>query len=155
MDTPLRLVTDSEHPLIDTTSVRGFCFTRPMEQHVRSAGRYRLADELEQFARDRDTHKKPERATAAREAVAVLLAGAASVDFEGVTYLVGDDDRYTIRPGTRDEVLASLRDGAVGAAHFASGRREDQYHAAIAAIEAGAERVRVGHLEYIVTCNAE
>lgn len=118
--------------------------------HVRVHTREALVLELTEFAEDRDSQGKHERAAAARATAAELAAGAEHVLFERVRYQVSSNgpDRYTVYTGSRDEVLGSLRDGALGWAHFGSSRMESQIATAIGAVERGADMVRVGHLVY-------
>jgi hypothetical protein len=120
-------------------------------QHVRQAGPERLADELEDFARDRDEHGKIDRARRAREAAGWLRSGAQTeVDFERVTYRVGDYDRFSILTGDRAEVLAELKETALGWAHQGKSMLALEAAAAHTSIEGGAETARAGDLVFRV-----
>jgi hypothetical protein len=120
-------------------------------QHVRQAGPQRLADELEDFARDRDQHGKIQRAERAREAARWLLDGTVTeVDFNGNTWRIGEADRFSILTGDRAEVLAELKETALMWNH--QGKRELALDAVAAfnSIEGGAESARAGHLVFRV-----
>lgn len=120
-------------------------------EHTRIGPAERLAAELEDFATDRDSHGKHERATAARAAAVQLLAGH-GVLFERVYYAPSVDlDRYSARVGTRDEVIAELHDASDGFAHLGKDTLAFKARAAAAMILAGTSRhVRVGHLAWRV-----
>lgn len=124
-----------------------------MVHSVRSASLQTLADELEAFARDRDSHGKHDRARGAREAVAALSAGAPSTTFESVTYMIGEPDRFTAWLGTRDEIVAELHDASTGWAHHGKDELAFAARAAAGKITAGETMARVGHIEYRV-CNS-
>ena len=122
---------------------------------VRRAPRQQLIDELEQFAQDRERVGKQQRADGARAAAAKLAEGQPRVQFEQTAYIVDDEPgRNGVRSGTRAWVLAELEDGGKGWTHEGNRALALAHAAAIAEIEQGAVRVRVGHIEYEVTAEA-
>lgn len=117
---------------------------------MRSGPPERLAGELEEFARDRDSHGKPERAQAARDAAGRLLAGHAVV-FERLTHTPsGHADRTTMFTGTRAEVIADLDATGLGWLHGGDEELARAAAAAMADVEAGEGTVRVGWLTWRV-----
>jgi hypothetical protein len=112
-----------------------------------------LVEALEAFAADRDTHGKHERARGAREAAQRLTEGAHEVDFERVTYRVGDKDRYSTVEGAQADILAELDQAGRGWLQAGKEGLARQAARAMGMIERGETTARVGHLEYIVTCN--
>lgn len=123
-----------------------------MDYAVRSGDRAELVATLEQVERDRGGRgpREQERADEARRAADLLRGGADEVYFERVIYVVGGSDRYSVTAGSRDEVEAELRDGAVGFLHLGSPETAGQARDALERVAAGAEVVRVGHMVYVV-----
>jgi len=123
-----------------------------MTYDVRRAPRQQLIDELEQFAVHRAEQGKTERADGARAAAQKLAEGAERVQFEYTTYVADDDpSRNGVRSGSREWVLAELDEAGKGWTHHGNRALAIAHAAAINEIEQGAERVRVGHIEYVVT----
>lgn len=119
---------------------------------VRRGPREQLCAELHQIARDR-ADRNPERAAAATEAAQKLADadGYDRVQFEFTAYIVDNEpSRNGLRRGTREWVLAELREGEAGWTHEGNRLLALAHHNAIAEIEHGAARVTVGHIEYEV-----
>lgn len=130
--------------MTETTSIR-------LTYDVRRAPRERLIAELEEFAVDRERVGKQARADGARAAAAKLTEGQERVQFEYTAYIADDEPgRNGVRKGTREWVLAELDDAGKGWVHFGNRALAIAHAAAIAEIESGAMRVRVGHIEYEV-----
>jgi hypothetical protein len=121
-----------------------------MDYAVRSGDRETLIETLDQFAQDRGGRGKSERADDARRAAQALRDGADGAHFERIIYVPGENDRYSVISGTRDEVEAQLRDSDVGFLHLGSPETAAEARAALERVAAGAEVVRVGHLLYAV-----
>ena len=72
--------------------------------------------------------------------------------FEGVFYEVGDTpDRYGVHRAPTDQLLAELNDLGRGHVHDGDTDAAREAAQAIAGLEKGAERVRVGHTVYEAT----
>lgn len=118
---------------------------------VRRAPREQLVRELTEFAAHRREQGKTERADGAEAAAGKLTEGQERVQFEHTIYLVDDEPgRNAVRRGTREWVLAELEEAGKGWTHFGNRPLAMAHAAAIAEIEQGATRVRVGHIEYEV-----
>lgn len=114
------------------------------------AARTDLVAVLRQFASDRNRVGKVERANGATAAADKLAAGEDVVFFERTYYEVGEPTRYSVVRGTRDELLAELRDSAVGWAHMGKPGLAGEAKTAHRMITDGAESAQVGHLRYEV-----
>ena len=127
-----------------------------MTYDVRRAPRQQLIAELTEFADHRQQQPgKQHRADAARAAAAKLAEGQDRVQFEQTAYIVDDEpSRNAVRSGSREWVLAELEAGGEGWTHEGNRALALAHAAAIAEIEQGAVRVRVGHIEYEVTDEA-
>lgn len=122
---------------------------------VRRAPREQLVSELDEFAAHRQEQGKQDRADGARAAAQKLIEGQERVQFEHTVYVVdADPGRNAVRRGTREWVLAELDEAGKGWTHFGNRPLAITHAAAIAEIEQGAVRVRVGHIEYEVVSEA-
>jgi hypothetical protein len=54
------------------------------------------------------------------------------------------------KSGTREELITDLRDSAEGWRHFAKDELSEASSAGVAALQGGADSVRVGHTVYVV-----
>lgn len=119
--------------------------------HFRVAPCDVLIRELEEFAADRESHGKLERAAAARAAAAKLAAGAPRVFVERTWRVIGDEhDRYSAYVGSREQVVAELHDASEGWSRFGKMPLAMDARAAAGRVLAGEKRVQVGHLVYEV-----
>lgn len=119
--------------------------------HFRVAPRDVLIRELEEFATDRESHGKTQRAADARTAAAKLAAGAPRVFVERTWRVIGDQaDRYTAYAGSREQVIAELHSASEGWSRFGKMPLAMDARAAAGAVLAGDKRVQVGHLMYEV-----
>jgi hypothetical protein len=125
--------------------------------HVRQGSAQRLADELQDFARDREAQGKHQRAIAAREAAERLLAGEAEVTFERVAYRALDlcADRRSEITGPYGELLATIKGAALGFDHLGKEALALDAVRAYREIQEGAEVARVGHLVFRVVSHSE
>jgi hypothetical protein len=105
---------------------------------------------LRQFQADRAERSETRRATEAREAADALEGGAELAYFERIIYAVGESDRWSVWSGSRDEVLAQLRDAAVGWDHQGKPELAAQAVDAVERVVEGADLARVGHWLYVV-----
>jgi hypothetical protein len=117
--------------------------------HYRVAPRELLIAELLDFAADRQSHGKLERAARARMRAAELEAGAARVGFERVWHVVGaEPDRYTLYRGSRNDVCEQLEADGLSAVHVGAEEIAREAARALDAVQTGADRARVGHIVY-------
>ena len=118
---------------------------------VRRAPREQLVAELEEFAAHRAEQGKQERADGARAAAAKLLEGQDRVQFEHTAYIVDDEpSRDGVRRGSREWALAEARESEAGWTHEGNRLLALASHQAVAELERGATRVRIGHIVYEV-----
>jgi hypothetical protein len=123
-----------------------------MHSHsLRTAPREQLIAELHEFADDRESHGKHDRARGARAAATSLREGADEIPFEDTVYRVSTDTtRQDVRRGARDELLAEAREAHAGWTHLGKRHLAILAWTAVEELEQGATRVQIGHIVYEV-----
>lgn len=121
-----------------------------MDYSVRSGPRADLVATLRRFAADRAERSEDRRSREATEAADALEGGKEFAYFERIVYAVGESDRWSVWSGTREQVLAQLRESAAGWEHFGKPHLAAQAADAVERVGGGEEIVRVGHWLYLV-----